>query len=69
MNLLVKMLVILVAIAFVVLTWYVTIYVLAMLGIQVPQQILNVIFIIIALVTAIAVLTGKFDNAFNWNRP
>lgn len=62
MNLLIRILSILLAIAFVVLAYYVTIWVLGMLGIHIPDQILKVCFVIIALITAIAVLSGRFDT-------
>ena len=62
MSLLLRILHILLAIAFVVLIYYVTIWVLGMLGIAVPHQILMVIFVIIGLMAAIAALSGRLDN-------
>lgn len=62
MGLLLRILHILLAIAFVVLIYFVTIWVLGMLGIQVPDQILKVIFVIIGLMAAIAALSGRLDN-------
>ena len=50
------------AIAFVVLAYYVVIYVLGMLGIGVPDQILRVVFVILALLAIIGALQGRFDN-------
>lgn len=62
MNLLVRILSILLAIAVVVLCYYVTIWVLGLLGIHLPQQILTVIFVIVGLVAAIWALTGRMDT-------
>jgi len=63
-SLLVRVLMILLAIAFVVLCYYVTIWVLGLLGIHIPQNILNVIFVIIGLLAAIWALTGQLDVWF-----
>lgn len=68
MGLLIRVLSILLAIAFVVLIYFVTIWVLGMLGIHVPQNILTVIFVIIGLMAAIGALTGQFDNFYRWPR-
>lgn len=65
MNIFVRILSILVAIGFVVLAYYVTIWVLTLFGISIPQHILTIIFTIIALLVAIGVLSGRFDN-INW---
>lgn len=65
MNLLVRILTILLAIAVVVLCYYVTIWVLGLLGIHLPQQILTVIFVIVGLVAAIWALTGRMDTFLN----
>ena len=62
MSLLLRVLHILLAIAFVVLIYFITIWVLGLLGIAVPGQILKVIFVIIGLMAAIAALTGRLDN-------
>jgi hypothetical protein len=62
MGLVIRILTILLAVAFVVLLYYVTVWVLGILGIHLPQNILSVIFVIIGLAMAIAVLTGRFDN-------
>jgi hypothetical protein len=67
MSLFIRILSILLAIAFVVLAYYVVIYVLGLLGIHIPQNILTVVFVIIALLAAIAALTGRFDNIANWS--
>jgi len=66
MSLLIRILSILLAIAFVVLLYYITIWVLGMLGIHIPGQILTVIFVIIGLMVAIAALTGRLDNVVHW---
>lgn len=60
--LLVRILMILLAIAVVVLCYYITIWVLGMLGIHLPANILTVIFVIIGLILAVWALTGKLDN-------
>jgi hypothetical protein len=64
MSLLIRVLGILLTIAFVVLIYFVTVWVLAMLGIHIPDHILKVIFVIIGLMAAIAALTGRADNWF-----
>jgi xanthosine utilization system XapX-like protein len=70
MRLLVRILYILLAIAIVVLAYYVMIWVLGMLGIHVPQQILQVCFVILGLCAAIWALTGRMDTLFSgWNSP
>jgi hypothetical protein len=68
MGLFVRVLSILLAIAFVVLIYFVTIWVLGLLGIHVPQNIMTVIFVIIGLMAAIGALSGRFDDVFNWPR-
>ena len=62
MNLFIRILYILLAVAFVVLAYYVVIWVLGMLGILIPEHILKVVFVIIGLLAVIGALTGKFDN-------
>ena len=62
MSLFVRVLYVLLGIAFVVLAYYVVIWVLAMLGIQVPDNILKVVFVILGLLAVIGALTGRFDN-------
>jgi hypothetical protein len=64
MSLFVRALYVLLALAFVVLTYFVVIWVLDMLGISIPDKILKVVFVIIGLIALISVLTGKFDNIF-----
>lgn len=65
MNLLIRVLYILLAIAFVVLIYFVVVWVLGMLGIHVPDQILKVVFVIIGLMAAIYALTGRMDTLFH----
>ena len=67
--LVIRFLSILLAVAFVVLLYYATIWILSLLGIHVPQQILQVIFVIIGLMMAIGVLSGRFDNVSWWGGP
>jgi hypothetical protein len=64
-NLLIRILMILLAVAFVVLSYYIVIWVLGMLGIHLPQNILVAIFVIIGLLLAIWALTGRLDNWVN----
>lgn len=64
MNIFIRILYILLAIAFVVLAYYVVIWVLGMLGIAVPDQILKVVFIILALIAVIGAVTGRLENWF-----
>jgi hypothetical protein len=61
MNLLVRVLYILFAIACVVLAYYVIVWVLKLLGIMPPDPIMTVIFVILGLAAAIGALTGRFD--------
>jgi bacteriorhodopsin len=67
MNLFVRVLGILLAVAFVVLLYYVTVWVLGLLGIVMPDKIITIIFVIIGLMAAIAALSGRFDNF--WKTP
>jgi bacteriorhodopsin len=69
MGLIIRILSILLAIAFVVLAYYVVIWILGLLGIHIPQNILTVIFVIIGLMAAIGALSGQFDNIFRWPNP
>jgi hypothetical protein len=69
MNLFIRVLSILLAIAFVVLIYYVVIWVLGILGISVPERILQVVFLIIGLMAAIGALTGRFDNYWRIGPP
>jgi len=64
MNIFVRVLRILLAIAFVVLLFYITIWVLGLLGLVVPEKIITIIFVIIGLAAAVGELSGKFDNIF-----
>jgi uncharacterized membrane protein len=68
MGMFIRILSILLAIAFVVLAYYVVIYVLGLLGIHIPQNILTVVFVIIALLATIAALSGRFDDITTWGR-
>ena len=69
MGLIIRILSILLAIAFVVLAYYGVIWMLGLLGIHIPQNILTVIFVIIGLMAAIGALSGQFDNIFRWPNP
>lgn len=59
--LIIRVLYILLAIAVVVALYYLTIWVLGLLGITVPQHIITVVFVIIGLIAAIGALTGRLD--------
>ncbi|HEV3312200.1 MAG TPA: hypothetical protein VG815_16945 [Chloroflexota bacterium] len=69
MSIVVRILSILLAIAFVVLAYYVVIWVLGMLGVHIPAQILTVVFVIIGLMMAIGILSGQFDRINWWGGP
>jgi hypothetical protein len=62
MSLFIRVLQVLLALAFVVLAYYVVIWVLAMLGLSVPIDILKVVFVILGLLAIIGALQGRFDN-------
>ena len=62
MSLFLRVCYVLLALAFVVLAYYVVIWVLGMLGISVPDQILKVCFIILGLLAVIGALSGKLDS-------
>jgi hypothetical protein len=62
MSLFVRVLYVLLAIAFVVLAYYVIVWVLGLLGISIPDQILKIIMVILGLLAVIGAITGKFDT-------
>jgi hypothetical protein len=62
MSLFIRVLQVLLALAFVVLAYYVVIWVLGMLGIAVPEQILRIVFVILGLLAVIGALRGTFDT-------
>ena len=62
MSLFIRVLYVLLALAFVVLAYYVTVWVLGMLGLGVPDQILKVVFVILGLLAVIGALSGRYDN-------
>lgn len=64
MSILIRVISILLVIAFVVLAYYVAVWVLNMLGIHIPDHIMKVIFVIVALMAALYALTGRMDNLF-----
>lgn len=64
MNIFIRVLYVLLALAFVVLAYYVTIWVLGLLGIVVPDQILKIVFVILGLLAVIGALTGKIESWF-----
>lgn len=62
LGLLLMVLYVLLAIAVVVLLYYVVNWVLGLLGVQVPPQILKVIFVILGLIAVIAAITGGIQG-------
>lgn len=62
MSLFIRVLHVLLALAFVVLAYLVVIWVLGMLGLGVPIEILKVVFVILGLLAVIGALQGRFDN-------
>jgi uncharacterized membrane protein len=63
-----KVLQILLVIAIVMLCYWVIIWVLGLLGIAIPHQILVCILVILGLMGAIGIISGRFDN-INWWGP
>lgn len=64
MPLLVRVLIILATIAVFVVAYLVSIWVLGMLGINIPQNILTAVFVLLGLIAAIYALTGRMDTFF-----
>ena len=62
MSILARVIQILLAIAFVVLAYLITIWVLGMLGLPVPFDILKVVFVILGLIAVIGAFQGRFDS-------
>lgn len=62
MNLVIRICQVLLAIAFAILCYYIVIWVLGLLGIIVPEQILRVVFVIIGLLAVIGALRGSYDT-------
>ena len=62
MSLFIRVLHVLLAIAFVVLCYYVILWVLGMIGVSVPDQILKICLVILGLLAVIGALRGSFDN-------
>lgn len=56
---------ILLVIAVIVLCYYLTRWILGLLGVQIPDRILIVVMVIIGLMAAIAILSGRFQ-AIDW---
>lgn len=69
MNLIVRILTILLAVAIVVICYYTVVWVLGMLGIHPPQNLMTAIFVAIGLIAAIWALTGRMDTFVNWRGP
>lgn len=65
MSILAKVVQILIAVCFLVLAYYLVIWVLGMLGIDVPAHILKVIFVLLGLMALYGVLTG---SVYTWWR-
>ena len=62
MGLFMRVLQVLLAIAFVFLCYYVIVWVLNMLGVSVPDQILRIVMVIIGLLAVIGAIAGKYDT-------
>ncbi len=62
MGLFVRVLNVLLAIAFVFLCYYVIVWVLGMIGVAVPDQILKIIMVILGLLAVIGAMSGRWDN-------
>lgn len=62
MRILIRVLYVLLAVAFVVLAYLITLWVLGLLGLPVPVDILKVVFVILGLIAVIGALTGKLDH-------
>ena len=67
MSVFIRVLHILLAIAFVVLCYYVIIWVLNMIGVSVPDQILKIVMVILGLLAVIGAISGRFDGW--WKQP
>jgi hypothetical protein len=57
---------VLVAVVAIVLAYHVTIWVLGMVGIRIPDLILTIAFVLLALLAVIGAISGKWDN---WWKP
>ena len=62
MSLFLRVLYVLLAIAITFLCYYVILWVLGLLGISIPQQILQVVMVIIGILAVIGALRGSFDS-------
>ena len=66
MSILIRVLNVLLAVACVVLCYFLIIWVLGMLGVSIPDQILRIVMVIIGLIAVIGALSGRFDGY--WTR-
>jgi hypothetical protein len=62
MSLVARVLHVLLAIACVVLCYYVIVWVLGLLGVSIPDQILRIIMVILGLLAVIGAISGRFDS-------
>lgn len=67
MGILLRVLHVLAGIVCVYIAYLVCLWVLSMLGLQVPDKILTAIFVLLALLAAIGAFSGKFDNWWRAN--
>ena len=67
MSLFVRVLHVLIAIVFVVLAYYVIVWVLGLIGVNVPDHILRIVMVLLGLLAVVGALTGRFDNW--WKQP
>jgi uncharacterized membrane protein len=62
MSILVRLFQVLLAVAFVVLAYLITLWVLGLLGLTIPFDILKVVFVILGLLAVLGALQGRLDN-------
>lgn len=62
MSIVIRVMYVLLAIACVMLCYVLIVWVLGLLGVSVPDQVLRIIMVIIGLLAALGALQGRFDN-------
>lgn len=66
MGIIRRVLQVLLVVAVIVLCYYLIVWILGLLGIVIPHQILVVIMVIIGLMAALGILSGRMDNIKWW---
>jgi hypothetical protein len=66
---LLRVLQILACITVMVICYYGVIWVLGLLGVHIPPQILTAVFVLLGLICAIGIVTGRFDTISWWRVP